>query len=312
MKAMQVNDAKRGAVLVAAEIPRPKPSQDEVLIQVHAAGVTHTELLWSTTTQTKEGAERRGAVPGHEFSGVVAARGANVRSFEVGDEVYGMNDWFTDGALAEFCVTLPHNIAKKPATLNHETAASVPISALTAWQGLLEKAKIQRGERVLVHGGAGAVGLFAVQFARLHGAYVITTVSARDLEFVKQIGADEAIDYREQRFEEHLRNVDAVFDTVGGDTFERSWNVVRTGGRVVTIAAEFETSTDPRVKNAYFIVEPDQKQLVASAKLLDERHLKAFVKAIVPLKAASAAYSGAFKLQDGHGKIVVAISEQQL
>jgi NADPH:quinone reductase-like Zn-dependent oxidoreductase len=226
----------------------------------------------------------------------------------VGDEVYGMNDWYADGATAEFCVTLPQNIAIKPATLNHETAASVPIAALTAWQGLLERARIQRGERVLVHGGAGAVGLFAVQFARLRGAYVIATVSGQDIDFVKQLGADEAIDYKTARFEEHARNIDAVFDTVGGDTFERSWSVVKPGGRVVTIAAEFETATEPRVKNAYFIVEPNQKQLVETAKLLDDRHLKAFVKAILPLAQASAAYSGPLKVKNGRGKVVIAIA----
>ena len=307
MKAMQVNDAKQGAVLIAVEMPRPEPCPDEILIHVRAAGVTPTELLWSTTTQTKEGAARTGAVPGHEFSGVVAALGANVRSFEVGDEVYGMNDWFADGATAEFCVTLPQNIAKKPATLNHETAGTVPIAALTAWQALLERAKIRPGERVLVHGGAGAVGLFAVQLAHLHGAYVIATVSGEDIDFVKQIGADEAIDYKVTRFEEHVQNVDAVFDAVGGDTLKRSWSVLKSGGRVVTIAADIEAATEQRLKDAFFIVEPNQKQLVETAKQLDEGHLKAFVKAIVPLEQASAAYSGALKIKNGHGKLVIAI-----
>ena len=127
-----------------------------------AAAVTPTELLWYPTTHTKSGTARVRTVPGHEFSGVITAIGKDVQDFEVGDEVYGMNDWFADGATAEFCITLPQNIARKPATLGHEAAASVPIGALTSWQGLIDRAKLEPGERVLVHGGAGAVGLFSL------------------------------------------------------------------------------------------------------------------------------------------------------
>jgi NADPH:quinone reductase-like Zn-dependent oxidoreductase len=308
MKTMQLNNAKQGAVLIPVEVPQPQPSPDEILIHVRAAGVTLTELLWYPTTHTKDGAARTGAVPGHEFSGVVAAVGTNVHSFAVGDEVYGMNDWFAEGATAEFCVTLPQNIAKKPATLTHEAAATVPIAALTAWQGLLVRAKLQPGERILVHGGAGAVGLFAVQLARLHGAYVIATVSGQDIDFVKQLGAGEAIDYKVTRFEEHVQNVDVVFDTVGGDTLGRSWSVLKPTGRMIAVAADSETATDQRTKDAFFIVEPNQKQLVETAKQLDEGHLKAFVKATVPLDEASAAYSGAFKANSGHGKVVIAVA----
>lgn len=308
MKAMRLNDAKHGAVLIPVEMPQPEPGTDEVLIHVRAAGVTPTELLWSTTTHTKEGAARTGAVPGHEFSGTIAAIGAGVRSFEAGDEVYGLNDWFADGATAEFCVTLPRNIAQKPASLSHELAATVPIAALTAWQGLLERAKIQQGERVLVHGGAGAVGLFAIQLAHLHGAYAIATVSGQeDIDFVKELGANEAIDYKVTRFEEHAQNIDVVFDTVGGDTLHRSWSVLKPRGRMVTIAADSEAATEQRVKDAFFIVEPNGKQLVEIAKQLDAGRLKAFVKATVPLDDAAAAYSGALKSHTGHGKLVIAV-----
>jgi NADPH:quinone reductase-like Zn-dependent oxidoreductase len=307
MKTMQVNNANQGAVLIPVEVPQPEPGPDEVLIHVHAVGVTPTELLWYTTTHTKEGAARTSAVPGHEFSGVVAALGANVHTFEVGDEVYGMNDWFASGATAEFCVTLPENIAKKPATLSYEAAAAVPISSLTAWQGLLERAKLQPGERVLVQGGAGAVGLFAVQVAHLHGAYVIATVAGRDIDFVKQLGADEVIDYTVTPFEELVQNADVVFDSVGCDTRDRSWSVLKPGGRMVTIAADSEAATDQHVKDAFFIVKPNQKQLVEIAKQLDDGRLKAFVKAAVPLDQASTAYSGALKSKSGPGKFVIVI-----
>src|SRR5437868_1243304 len=308
MKAMQVTKAEQRAVLVLAELQKPEPGLGEILIHVHAAGVTPTELMWYPTTHTKSGTARMRAVPGHEFSGVIAAIGKNVQRFAVGDEVYGMNDWFMDGATAEFCITLPQNIARKPTTLSHEAAASVPIGALTAWQGLMERAKLEPGERVLIHGGAGAVGLYAVQLAQIRGAHVITTVSTQDIDFVKRLGAHEAIDHKASRFERAVRDVDVVFDAVGGDTLERSWGVLKPGGRMVTIAADSEGTADQRVKDAFFIVEPNQKQLVDIAKQLDAGQLRAFVKSIVPLNEASAAYTGAVTPKGGHGKIVIRVS----
>jgi NADPH:quinone reductase-like Zn-dependent oxidoreductase len=305
---MQVNNADHGPALMPAELEKPEPGSSEILIHVHAAGVTPTELLWYPTTHTKSGTARMRAVPGHEFSGVIAALGKDVQDFEIGDEVYGMNDWFVDGATAEFCITLPRNIARKPSTLSHEAAASVPIGALTSWQGLIDRAKLEPGERVLVHGGAGAVGLYAVQLAHIRGARVITTVSARDIDFVKRLGADEAIDYKTSRFENEVRDVDVVFDAVGGETFERSWGVLKPGGRMVTIAADGEGTAEQRVKDAFFIVEPNQTQLVEIAKKLDAGHLRAFVKATVPLNEASAAYSGAVMQKSRYGKIVIAVS----
>src|SRR5262249_787889 len=164
---MRLNDAVDGPLLVAATLTQPQPADGELLIRVRAAGVTPTELLWYPTTHTKQGGVRTSAVPGHEFSGVIAVLGKGANDFSVGDEVYGMNDWFADGATAEFCLTQPQNIALKPKALTHELAATVPIGALTAWQGLFDRAKLQSGERVLIHGAAGAVGLFAVQLAHL-------------------------------------------------------------------------------------------------------------------------------------------------
>src|SRR4029077_7997671 len=308
MKAMQVNKADQGPVLIPVELQKTEAGLGEILVHVHAAAVTPTELLWYPTTHTKSGTARTRAVPGHEFSGVITAIGKDVQDFEVGDEVYGMNDWYADGSTAEFCITLPKNIARKPATLSHEAAASVPIGALTSWQGLIDRARVERGERVLVHGGAGAVGLYAVQLAHRLGARVITTVSGRDMDFVKRLGADEAIDYKASRFEKEVRDVDIVFDAVGGDTLERSWGVLKPGGRMITIAADSESTADQRVKDAFFIVEPNQRQLVEIARQLDAGHLKAFVKAAVPWDEASPAYSGALKHKSAYGKIVVSIA----
>jgi NADPH:quinone reductase-like Zn-dependent oxidoreductase len=308
MKAMQVNQPGREPTLILAEAPNPEPGPGEVLIQVHAAGVTPAELLWYPTLHTKSGTPRTRAVPGHEFSGVIAAVGKDVGDFQVGEEVYGMNDWFADGATAEFCITLPRNIARKPASLNYRTAASVPIGALTAWQGLMDRAKLEPGERVLVHGGAGAVGLYAVQLAHHRGAHVLATVSPQDFDFVRQLGADEAIAYKTTRLENQVKDVDVVFDTVGGDTLQRSWGVLKPGGRMITIASRSADATDPRVKGAFFIVEPNRKQLVEIGKQLDAGHLRAFVKAAFALNEASAAYNGAGREKGKYGKVVIAVA----
>jgi NADPH:quinone reductase-like Zn-dependent oxidoreductase len=306
MKAMQLNNAKQGPTLIAVELPQPEPGEGELLIRVHAAGVTHTELGWYPTNYAKDGSPRRGAIPGHEFSGVVAALGKNANGFQEGQEVYGMNDWFADGATAEFCVTQALSVALKPATLTHEEAATVPIGALTAWQGLLDRAKIQPGERILVQGGGGAVGIFAVQLAHLHGAHVIATVSPKQMKLVADLGADEVIDYHSSRFEDRTQKVDVVFDGVGGETLDRSWKMLKSGGRMVTIASIDETA-ERRVKDAFFIVEPNQQQLVEVAKLLDAGKLRTFVNAVVPLEQASDAYSGSLTNKRGYGKVVITV-----
>jgi NADPH:quinone reductase-like Zn-dependent oxidoreductase len=308
VKAMRVNDAERGPVLIASTLPQPQPAEGEISIRVRAAGVTPTELLWYPTTHTKQGTARTQAVPGHEFSGVVASLGKGVQGFHVGDEIYGMSDWFADGATAEFCVTQPQNIALKPKNLTHELAATVPIGALTAWQGLFDRANMRHDERVLIHGAAGAVGLFAVQLAHLRGAYIIATASGRNTEFVKQLGADEVIDYKTSRFENTVENVDIVFDTVGNETLDRSWDVLRPGGRMITIAADSEAAADQRVKEAFFIVEPNQKQLMEVAKLLDAGTLKTFVGAVVPWEEAGVAYSRNLRDKRDYGKVVIAVA----
>jgi NADPH:quinone reductase-like Zn-dependent oxidoreductase len=307
MKTMQVNTSSNGPALIAAEAPQPQPKEAEVLIRVHAAGVIPTELGWYPTLHEKTGEPRTGAVPGHEFSGEIEVVGPGVQGFEPGQAVYGMNDWFENGATAEFCLTMPGSIAAKPAKLTDAAAASVPISALTAWQGLLERAKIQPGERVLIHGGAGAVGAFAVQLAHFRGAYVITTVAARNFDLVRQLGANQAIDYQSSRFEDEVEKVDVVFDTVGGETLDRSWGVLKPGGRMVTIFSGSEDSTDPRVKDAFFIVVPRHKQLAAVAQMLDAGTLKTFVNAVVPFEKAADAYSGVARDKKAPGKIVVTI-----
>ena len=309
MKAMRLMNATGGVTLVETEVPQPTPGLGEILVRVRAAGVIHTELGWYPTTHTKTGEARNGAVPGHEFSGIVAAVGDGVTGVEVGQEIYGMNDWFADGATAEYCVTLPASIAAKPKSLSHIEAASVPISALTAWQGLFDRAKLQAGERVLVHGGSGAVGIFVVQLARSRGAHVIATASEQNLAFVAELGAHEVIDYRKERFEDRAGKVDVVFDTVGDETLQRSWEVLKKDGRMVTIASDVEGTDDPKLKAAFFIVEPNREQLKGVARMLDEGALRTFVSATVPFEQAGQAYANGHVSRVGPGKIVVAIAE---
>ncbi len=308
MKAMQVTTTQQDRTLRLAQVPQPIPGPAEVLVRVHAAGVTPTELDWYPTSHTKDGAARLNAVPGHEFSGVIAALGHSVNEFTIGQEIYGMNDWFADGATADYCLTIPSSIAPKPVALTHEETATLPLGALTAWQGLFDHDALQPNERVLIHGGSGAVGLFAVQLAHRHGAHVIATASTPNLAFVKSLGADEVIDYKTSRFQDLVRDIDIVFDTVGGETRELSWSLLKPAGRMITVAADGESSTDPRVKKNYFIVEPNRQQFIEVAKRIDSGDLKTFVNAAVPFDQAPLAYARKVPNTRGYGKIVVTVA----
>jgi NADPH:quinone reductase-like Zn-dependent oxidoreductase len=303
-----VNDADPPQ-LIEQNVPTPQPGPGELLIQVHAAGITPTELLWYPTSHTKKGDIRNRPVLGHEFSGVIAAIGANASGLRIGDEVYGMNDWFADGATAEYCITAPSSVAPKPSRLSHVEAASVPIGALTAWQGLINRGQLQAGERVLVQGGAGAVGIFAVQLARSRGAHVTSTASPRNFDFVRQLGAEDVIDYKADYFADNARRFDVVFDVVGGSTLERSWTLLKPGGRMITIAAQSEGQTEERVKQAFFIVEPNQQQLIEIGELLNSGRLQTVVDTVVPFSHASDAYTGKLATKRGRGKVVVQIGQ---
>jgi NADPH:quinone reductase-like Zn-dependent oxidoreductase len=288
------------------DAPAPRPGPGEVLIRVHAAAVTPTELLWAPTWETREGAPRPlPVIPGHEFSGEVAALGEGVTAVGVGEAVYGMNDWFGDGAQAEYCLARAADVARKPASVDHAHAAVTPISALTAWQGLFERARLAAGQHVLIHGAAGGVGGFAVQLARWRGARVTATAAAGNLDFVRGLGADEVIDYRAERFEERVRGVDAVFDTVGGDTLRRSWGVLKPGGRLVTIAASEEGSQDERTRAAFFIVEPRRVELEEVARLIDGGEVRPVVGAEFPLADALLAY----RHKPARGKVVLRVGD---
>jgi NADPH:quinone reductase-like Zn-dependent oxidoreductase len=305
MKAARLHAYGRSESLVYEDAPDPRPAAGEMLIRVHAAGVTPTELQWRPTSTTPSGAPRPLPLTlGHELSGEVAALGDGAHGFRVGDAVYGFNDWFADGACAEYCVARATDVARKPVALDHVQASVVPISALTAWQGLFDRARLAAGQRVLIHGGAGAVGLFAVQLAHWRRAHVVTTVSAHNAAFVRGLGADEVIDYRSVRFEDALQPVDVVFDTVGGETLQRSWAVLRPGGTLVTVAASGEGVRDPRITDAFFIVEANAAQLDDVAGLINAGQVGPVVDQVFPLASAR----DAFAHRPRRGKAAIAMT----
>jgi NADPH:quinone reductase-like Zn-dependent oxidoreductase len=288
--------------LIEESRPIPEPGAGQILIRVFAAGVTPSELAWYPTTHTKNGEPRSTAVPCHEFSGVVAALGDPPSTPQIGEKVYVHERLVREGSAGE--ILRHRSVAPLPGHLSHVQAASVPIGALTAWQGLFDGAKLAPGDRILIHGGAGAVGLYAVQLAHLHGAHVIATASSADLDFVSSLGADQVLDYKGIPFERLVSEVDVVFDTVGGETLSRSWPLLKSEGRMVTIAAASEQPDEERVEKAFFIVEPNQQQLIEVGKLLEAGTIRAFVDSVTTLSQSPDAFSGKLKRR-GRGKIVV-------
>jgi NADPH:quinone reductase-like Zn-dependent oxidoreductase len=303
------NDPSR--LVYEEDVPLPTLAPGDVLLRVHASGVTPSELEWSGTWIDRTGVPRTPPiVPGHEVAGVVETLGPTVEDLAVGDAVYGFIDSRRDGADAEYVAVRATELAPKPAPLTFTEAAAVPLSALTAWQALFAHGDLQVGQRVLIHGGAGGVGSFAVQLARWRGAHVVATASARDAELVRDLGADEVIDYRTQRFEEAVADMDLVFDTVGGEIWERSWDVLRPGGRLVSIAVprppERETGDGRRA--IWFVVESNRTQLIEIGGLIDGGHLRPIVSAVLPLAEGRAAY-GAGHNGRGPGKAVLLVAE---
>lgn len=309
MKAIYLNQKAGPESLVLGSLSQPLPNDGELLVKVHAAAVTPTEFQWYPTFAMQSGIPRPfPIVLGHEFSGVVEALGACVEHFKVGDAVYGLNDWFTNGAQAEYCIAPASALAIKPRLLDHVQSAVVPISALTAWQGLLCKSNVQAGQRVLVHGAAGGVGIFAVQLARWRGAHVVATASSANLDFVRMLGAEQVIDYQTTRFEDVVHPVDLVFDTVGGETLERSWNLLKPGGKLVTVATGGAHADQQRVRDAFMLVRADGSQLRQIAELIDDGDLRVTVHSVFPLVEVRAAYARA---QQGkmRGKIALSVAD---
>jgi NADPH:quinone reductase-like Zn-dependent oxidoreductase len=310
MKAVRIHSYGGPQVLVEENVPMPKPSSGEVLIEVHAAGVNPID--W----KVREGYAKewlRHKLPlilGWDVSGVVKELGSGVKGFKKGDEVYGKLDTGHDGAYAEYTVTHTENIALKPRTLDHVHAAAIPIAALTAWQSLFDLANLSAGQTVLIHAAAGGVGHFAVQFSKWKGAKVIGTASARNEEFVKKLGAYMVIDYTTKKFEDEVNGVDGVLDTQGGEVLNRSLRVLKKGGIVVSTLSEPSADDLDRygVRSSHVLARADSRQLMQIAELIDKGDVRPVVETVLPLAEARRAHEMS---QTGHvrGKIVLKIKE---
>lgn len=280
------------------QVPRPIPGPGEVLVAVRATAVTAGELTWS---------DEWPLIPAHDLSGVVAELGPGVTGMATGDDVYGLIGFDRPGAAAEYAAVPVDQLAAKPASIDHVAAASVPLGALTAWQALVDHAKVIAGQSVLVHGGAGGVGSYAVQLAAHRGAKVTATASRADAEFVTGLGAHAAIDYR-SRFEDQVSGVDVVIDTVGGETLARSWPVLRSGGILVGVADEPSAEDAHRhgVRGVYFVVAPHPAQLTELARLVDSGALRPLPGPVFPLAETAAAVTTQ-REQHIRGKVVIQV-----
>jgi len=287
------------ASLTCQNLPVPEPAPGELLVEVRATAVTAGELTWPETWP---------AIPCHDVSGVVAAAGRGVTGWQPTDKVYGLVGFDRPGAAAEYVTVPAADLAPGPAAVEHAEAAALPLGALTAWQALHEHAQLQPGQHVLVHGGAGGVGAYAVQLAAAHGARVTATASERDRDFVTGLGADEVIDYT-GRFEDQVSDVDVVIDPVGGQTLARSWPVLRSGGILIAIADEPDTAHGGRgdVRAVYFVVRPDGGQLRELAALADSRRLRPAVSLTFDLADLPAAFRAQQHGPRPPGKVVIRV-----
>ena len=308
MKAVCIYSYGGPEVLVYEDAPRPHQGTGEVLVRVHAAGINPVDWKIREGHLKEMLKHTLPLVLGWDLSGVVADVGAGVTRLKVGDEVFSRPDIARDGAYAEFIVIKESEVALKPKTIDHIHAAALPLAGLTAWQTLIDAAGLSAGQRVLIHAAAGGVGTMAVQIAKGRGAYVIATASARNHDYLRDLGADEIVDYEAMRFDEMAEQMDVVLDTVGGETQERSWKVLKRGGILVSIVSppSAEKAASLGVRSAFVFIKPDATQLAELATLVDAGKLKVNVATVLPLAEAKRAHQLS---EGGHtcGKIVLQV-----
>jgi NADPH:quinone reductase-like Zn-dependent oxidoreductase len=291
MKAVQIHEYGGPEVLRYEDAPRPDPASSEVLIRVHAAGVNPVDWKVRQGFAKERLKYTMPFIPGWDVSGVIEAVGPDTARLRRGDEVYSRPDIARNGSYAEYIVVRESEVALKPKSIDHVTAGAIPLTALTAWQALFDAAKLAAGQTVLIHGAAGGVGTFAVQFAKLKGARVIGTASKRNHDFLRSLGADDVIDYNTTKFEDVVHDVDVVLDTITGETTDRSWQVLKKGGILVSILMppSPEKAAQHGVRCAHTFVQPNIGQLDEIAKLVDSGKLKVIIDKIFPLVEARAA-----------------------
>jgi NADPH:quinone reductase-like Zn-dependent oxidoreductase len=288
MRAIVVTDQSAGtAGMKLVERPAPRAAINDVVVQVHASGFVPTELTWSSTWTDRADRDRTPSIPGHEVAGVVTALGYGTTGLSVGQRVFGLADWHRDGTLAEYLAIEARNLAPLPGDVDFTVGASLPISGLTAWQGLFEHGRLRAGQSVLAHGAAGAVGSMVTQLAREFGAYVIGTGRAADREKALDFGAQEFVDLENDTLED-VGAVDLVFDLIGGDIGKRSAGLVRTGGTLVSIVGPVEARPADGLA-IDFVVESDRAQLTEIVRRVRDGRLRTNIGNVSPLDGAVAA-----------------------
>ena len=308
MKAIRIHEFGGPEVLKYEDAPTPKPAHDEVLIKVHASGVNPID--WKIRAGLGQGKfpVELPLIPGWDVSGEIEEVGSDVLNFRKGDEVYSRPDPTRNGTYAEYVVVKADQVNSKPKSLDHDKAAAVPLAGLTAWQGLFEHGELKADQKVLIHAASGGVGTFAVQFAKWKGAYVIGTASEENMDFLYDLGADEVIDYKTKKFEDKVKDVDLVFDMMGGETQKRSLNVIKVGGRLVT-TVQPENQEAAKAKNIQvigYLAKSYPADLQQIADLIDSGKIKPIVTEILPLQEAAKAQE---HIESHHtrGKIVLKV-----
>jgi NADPH:quinone reductase-like Zn-dependent oxidoreductase len=303
VKAIVVTDEAAGtAGMTLAERPEPEPAGNDVLVEVHASGFTPGELTWPGTWTDRLGRDRTPSIPGHEVAGVVSALGYGTRGLSVGQRVFGLTDWTRDGTLAEYVAVEARNLAPLPGDVDLTVGASLPISGLTAWQGLFVHGRFQMGQSILVHGAAGGVGSMVTQLAAEAGAYVIGTGRAADRQTALDFGAREFVDLDEDTLED-VGGVDLVFDVIGADIGKRSAGLVRPGGMLVTIAGPVDARPAEGLA-VDFVVEADRAQLGEIAQRVRDGRLRTNIGTVAALDDAVAAFNPTERVK---GKTIIRV-----
>lgn len=304
MRAVRIHRQGDHHDLVHEEAPHPHAATGDVLVKVHAAGFVPDELTWPGTWVDRAGRDRAPSIPCHEVAGVVAEVRYGTTGLSLGDRVFGLTDWHRDGAAAEYVAVEARNLAVIPDGLGFDEAAALPLSGLTAWQGLFVHGGLRAGQTVVVHGAAGGTGTLAVQLARHAGAHVIATGRGRAAALARELGAHDFVDLERQPLEQAVGQADVVFDTIGGELLARSAGLVRPGGTLVSITAP-PPAAPAGGRAAFFIVEPDRDQLAELARLAGSGAVRAHVGAVYPLAEAQKAFAA--KQGGVPGKVVLRV-----
>jgi NADPH:quinone reductase-like Zn-dependent oxidoreductase len=311
MKAVVIHKYGGPEVLKYEDVPRPEPQADQILVRVIAAGMNPVDGMIRSGMFAKEGNRAFPIILGGDVAGIVEKVGNKITKFKAGDPVFAYVSLDNSGGYAQYALVTEREAALKPKSLTYVEAAAVPIVALTAWQALVDTAKLGSGQTILIHGGSGGVGSFAIQIAKARGAKVIATASTANQDFLKQLGADVAIDYTKQKFEDVAKDVDVVLDSIGRDTLARSYGVVKKGGIIVSLVARPKESELEKhgIRGTALNAEPNSEELAEIGRLIDDKKIKVIVSQTFPLSEAMEAQE---QVATGHtrGKIVLKVGDE--